>query len=163
MIRPPINWSDQPSSREPMLKILHAPVDGRLELVVLCERDFGVFVHWDHKLRRNQPCTDPYGCICQVGPVPTSWRTYLGVQLVRGGKIALAELSSPAWTTCKGVKWIEHRGTLRGARLTLERYPHTKEGQIIAHLYEPVVEDLTYLPPAPNVKDELTRIWFSRL
>jgi len=163
MMRPPVNWSEQPGDKRPMLKILRAPIDGLLELTIISERDFGVFIHWVERLKRNQPCTDPYGCLCQSEILPVSWKTYLAVQEVRGGKIRLVEVPSMAWTECQGVKWLENRGSLRGCRIALKRLPHTKQGKVIATLYDPVVADIAALPPCPNVKDELQRIWFVRL
>lgn len=163
MIRPPINWSDQPTDRPKICPIRSAQPGPPQEFLILSECEFGVFGHWDDQLKRNRPCTDPHGCICQERAVSTWWKCYLGCQEPKG-RLVLVELSGLAWLNAQGVKHREARGHLRGLKITLERYPKTKQGHIIARLYEPSVEiDLNGIPRPPDVKEELQRIWFSRL
>lgn len=163
MKNPPINWSEVPTSKAPMLRIVRAPVHGRADFVILSARDFGVFVHWDDRLRRNVPCTDPHGCICQDREVGTSWKTYLAAVPVNGGKVVLVEVTADAWRAAHGVDVLKARGSLRGFRLTLSRTRREASAPVVAGLFGPVGTLEAALPESPNVKDELQRIWYSRL
>lgn len=164
MIRPPINWSEVPTSTRPKLLIVRAPISASTTWTVLSDRDYGVFMHWIPSLKRNQPCTDPYGCPCQDNhALGTKWLTYLACQETRGGRVRLVEITSDAWIKVEGTKWLENRGSLRGLRLVLRREQHARTGRVIAELHDPAGADPDALPPSPNVKDELQRIWFSKL
>jgi len=160
---PPINWSDIPPDRVGGLKIYHAPTNGILEMRILSNMEFGVFGHWDDRSRRNRPCIDPHGCICQERSVSMWWKCYLGIQLIHGHKVGLAEVTSDAWRGCAGTRLREARGDLRGLKLVLSREPHTPQGRVVCQLYEPSVDLRDGLPPSPDVKEELQRIWFARL
>lgn len=162
-LRPHINWSEDPSHRPKTAPIRHAPASGQSEFLLLSEVELGLFGHWNRHLKRNVPCTDPHGCICQEEAIPTWWRCYIGAREPQG-RIVLVEVTAHAWLLCGGVAWRTQRGTLRGSLITLKRSPQTKEGKVVARLHEPPGQlDLTTLPSAPDVKAELQRIWYSRL
>lgn len=163
MMYPNIDEDRMPGDRQPMLKILHPPADGIMELWVLADREFGKFVHWDDRLRRNVPCVDPYGCICQERKVGVSWRAYLGVYDPRRKKNGIADLTADCWRDAGLLGWAEARGSLRGLKLVLSRFPHTSQGKQICKVYEPSIPQDDALPVRFCVKTELSRIWFVRL
>jgi len=157
-----IHWEDDPGGREPLLHIIHADHTKRIETICLSDRWFGVFGHWDEEKRRNVPCLDPFApCVCRDRPVPTWWRCYLAA-LRPSKKVGLVEVTKDAFQACHMRQVAEGRGTLRGIKVVLDRRPRIKTGAVVVELYDPGT-DTGDLPPAPNVKRELERIWFSRL
>jgi len=158
----PITWSDQPTSRPPMMKILHAPPDRPLEAIIVNEREVGVFIHWRDDLRRNQPCQGTF-CTCQQKHLPIAWKAYLGCFDVARKKLAIAELTSPAWQEAGLLAIREKRGTLRGLKLSLSRFNRQPQGRVMCKVYTVDQSIVDALPDQFDVKAELERIWFSRV
>ena len=146
-----------------MLKILRAPLCGKTYYDILSDKAFGVITHWIEKIQRNQPCTKPGYCCCDDDIVPTTWRAYLAVAEQRTGIVRLAEVTSEAWIEAGGVAVTERCHTLRGMILEMSRTKPHKSGRVVVRLLNPSAPRLWVLPPPPQVKDELERIWGSKL
>lgn len=158
---PPPVTCDQPASRRPCMKIIHADHRKKVEVIIVNEREYGVMIHWDDQLLRNQPCTGTF-CKCNERHMPICWKAYLGCWDIARNQLAIAELTSPAWQEAGLLAIREKRGTLRGIKVQLSRAMNQRAGRVIAKLYnvDPILCDS--LPPPFDVGEELKRIWYSR-
>jgi len=159
----PYNWMDGPPLQDVrrMLRIVRAPRTGSLELV--CLSDHLVYV-WQHYLDgRTIGCKAGYGCKCETESVPSKLYAYLGCAYTTNGQVVLCQL------TAEGSRGLQLQDSplcgpsLRGMTISIRRDPLCKGGKVQSGIVtRPAVAE-ERLPPRPNVRQELQRIWHSGL
>jgi hypothetical protein len=159
-VYPAINWAEVPSTADerPMLKIIHAPIDGIADFIILSPHLVGVWTHWIDG--RTQPCIKGIGCLCEAEELPTRWKGYLAAMAQGHDRPVLVELTANAARLLPACELEAPHGGIRGRFLRLSRASRRKTGPIEATL-GPSAPEGKLLPPCPNVQAELQRIWTS--
>lgn len=155
----PYNWSDgaREPGRRPFLRIYRAPKTGTLALVVLSDHLEFVWQHWHDN--RWVGCTTGFGCVCEQRAVPTRRYAYLGCALATTGQVVLLQLTDEG---AQGVMLQDSPlcgPSLRGFVVSVRREPKAAGGRVQSGIVTqpPIPSDR--LPRAPNVREELIRIW----
>jgi len=154
-----VAWSGvpRPEDERTRLNIVSAPPSGNLLFVVLNERLYGAPVHWIDN--RTTPCTRGYGCRCELMELSSRWKGWLGGLSYQSRKLVLVEVTANAARLGKLDGHDQAEQNLRGLTLRLSRCKRSKTGKVIAELTDaPRVEE-ERLPPPPDVRVELARIW----
>lgn len=162
MRRDQVNWLSGPPARDDrrMLRIVRCPKEGFLDLVILSDHLVGVWTHWLDG--RTQPCMAPNDCGCQRMHIPHRWKGYLACSLTTDRKVVLAELTGEA---CRCISLQDSPLTgkpLRGLVLRLQRDRRSRGGRVLAGIRSEARVASDTLPRAPDVHEELMRIWTSR-
>jgi len=160
--RDPYNWSSDPpaGSGRAMLRIVKAPKEGTIDLVVLSPHIVGIWTHWVGD--RTIGCTNGFGCKCEVTELPTRWKGYLACAQVTDGKVVLAELTGDATRNLMLQDNLLSGPPLRGLVLRLGRVRGSRVGRVVAGIVTGKRFDDAALPKPPDVQQELQRIWCSR-
>lgn len=156
---PPYDWSILPpaSQREYRLKIERAPAVGDKMYGILSDEVTGVFLHWNG--RRNIGCQGKEFCeFCQAGK-GRKWRGYLasitsGVKFVRLLELTAEQLDG-FFLAFPAVEPEE----LRGLTLKVKRSGQYRKAPPVLELVPVPRVASDQLPPAPDVRTELHRIW----
>jgi len=156
-----VNWTSGPPAKERrgMLRIVHAPKEGFLDLVILSQHICGVWTHWMHG--RTLPCQAGFGCECEKASIPTRWKGYLAAALVTDGKVVLAELTGDSARSLMLQDNVLTGPPLRGLTLRLSRDRHSKGQRVIAGIRTVPRFASEAMPAEPDVHAELLRIWRS--
>lgn len=153
-------WCDipDPGSRRYKLKIIRAPMTGFIDVGMLSDHPEGVDLHWLEGVQRNVGCTRE-GCEgCEEG-FERKWRGYLaclerGVPYVRLLECTAAQLSH-FYAMHLPLVGDGFRGlTIRAFRSGPRKTP-TLEVRPVPRAHLPT------LRKAPNIREELHRIWTS--
>lgn len=152
-----ISWADTPPPDDNRhIPIINAPAVGYFRGVVVSRRLTGVWTHYVEP--RTVPCTRATGqCICIQDQLGARWRGYLSVRAGQDGMLYLVELTPDAIRHCR-VDFDNPDLDLRGCRLALYRAAKTKRAPVRVEI-ERVAAVPDQLPPEPDVKAALIRIW----
>jgi hypothetical protein len=142
-----------------MLRIMRAPMAGSLNLVALS--DHLEFV-WQHFVDgRTIGCTSGFGCACDDGVVPTRLYAYLGCALATDGQVVLLQLTDEG---CRGLMLQDSPlcgPSLRGFIVSVRRDLTKKGKPVVSGIVTQPPYASDKIPPAPNVRAELIKIWGS--
>jgi len=158
---PPVNWCDPPDPYElnTRLCIVCAPPHGHLDFVLLNDLWHGAPIHWIDQ--RTTPCTKGNGCRCETEDIPARWKAWIGATSYQTRRIVLVEVTAAALLAA-GLDTPALGGKiLRGLSLRISRDKATKTGRVVAELLDRPRVPANKMPDPPNVRLELSRIWYA--
>lgn len=154
-----LDWTATPptDSCRPGMRLVRTPKDHKLEVLSVSRDLVGLFTHFWQK--RTRPCTGPLCEPCQAG-AEKRWHAWLGGWLPRINELCIFEM--PAQAAMKLVKYREHHGTLRAARIFAYRPSMEPNGRVVL-LVDRWNKSECDLPPEFDIREALGTIWGVKL
>lgn len=160
MSAPEVYWDNEPDTEDAGSFVpIWSPKPGQtLRLVCLSDVVTGVWTHFVDK--RTRPCLGrKNGCLCSRMDLGRRWKGYVAALEPERSRVVLAELTIGAYTHAfdllRSVK-----ETLRGRPIRLWRATGKENARVSVIFEEPRLEAMEHsLPPAPDVRECLRRIW----
>lgn len=153
-----IDWQNEPAPIAPgnAMDLTRCKMGSTPPLIVLNTRHVGNEMHWFGG--RSYPHTGK-GCPACAAKRPGVWKGYIGVWNPKTRQSQILEFTAPC-TSAFNEHFLAF-GTCRGAVVVITRKGDKANGRLTAKLSRSEY-GLDQLPPEPNLKDALEKIWFSR-
>lgn len=148
--------SELPADRAmPRYQMIRTPAKKKVAFLCLSETALIMPTHFVRK--RTMPCFQPRPCTeCGMG-TEVRWKLYVAVFTPSTGVINILELTDHGGEALKN---YEHQvGSLRGKKIIAWR-EGVKENSPVFTSVGPVLDSSIVVPPCPDVKEFLYRMWY---
>lgn len=147
---------DLPTERSlPRYGIVRTPARKKTPYLILSERALVMPTHWS--MKRTKPCAGEDVCQeCKVG-TEKRWKVYLAVCTPASGLIEVLELTDRGGQPV--LEFQKKNGSIRGRKITVWR-EGVKDNSPVAALVAPVMDPTIAVPPCPDVREFLYRMWY---
>lgn len=148
-------WSRRPTTDDLGVQwpILRVPATGKLQVIVLSHDLIGCYTHYHRG--RTEPCTQD-ACDACAARTERRWHGWLGIRAIRSGACYILEVTAKASSPID--EYYRAHRTLRGAIMTLHRYPARPNGRVHATLTHPDAPPAD-LPACIDLQAQLLRMW----
>lgn len=148
-------WTSRPPEAplDPIIRLVRATGKTTVRGWILSTEIQGTTTHYYRG--RTRPCTHPECDACTAGMAPR-WHGYLAIYAAVTAETQILEITSAS------IEYLDRyrvgRTTLRGALITASRPSKSNTGRLHL-LLQPPTPTNPALPPDPNVRKVLERIW----
>ena len=148
-------WADRPDTvnEEQHFQIMRTPPGGQMRGVITTDDYVGVNLHYYRG--RSTPCRKNSCEACEAGHRPR-WTGYVLLMSIKTRKVNIFEFTQRAWNAFNQVRAV--KGSLRGVELIASRLGKRDNGPLTV-VFEEARHDADMLPPAPELREILERIW----
>jgi hypothetical protein len=150
------NWTPRPDNQDTTnaLRIVRTPPGKPLTLLITSSDPVGCYTHF--AANRTIPCEGSETCPWCAAGYPSRWHGYLTGLLTDTLEHVIFEYTAGASTAIEN--YLRANGTLRGLILTSKRATNAPNSRLLIAL-RPSDPARTHIPPAPNLKAHLCKIW----